>query len=386
MPLPNYHDGSIVNLMSSCLYASGGRSDYTPLALLPPERLVKTTNIVLFVIDGFGYEYLRKQPQNTIFHRFLEGKITSVFPSTTASGITTFFSGLAPQQHGVTGWFMYLKELGSIIAPLRFQPRCCPISLQRDGVSPERLFRGNEIFHSLNRETYSICHRNIEKSVFDATMNLYSKKLSYTTFSGCLRQVKTAIMSSFGKKFIYAYWGNFDALCHAYGTQSTEVAQHYAELTRKLTAFVKSLHATDTTLIITADHGLIDTDASKVIYLKDHPVIQDALLLPLSGEPRTAYCYVRPSKAAQFEAYVRDVFHGKCELYRSEELIEKQYFGLFDPDPRLYDRIGDYVMVMKENYIIKDFLLGEKDGFHIGNHGGISDEEMFVPLIIIDAI
>jgi hypothetical protein len=39
---------------------------------------------------------------------------------------------------------------------------------------------------------------------------------------------------------------------------------------------------------------------------------------------------------------------------------------------------------MRENYIIKDFVLGEKERFHIGNHGGVSKEEMFVPLIVIN--
>jgi hypothetical protein len=55
------------------------------------------------------------------------------------------------------------------------------------------------------------------------------------------------------------------------------------------------------------------------------------------------------------------------------------------PEPRLFDRIGDYVLIMKENYIIKDFVLGETEKFHIGNHGGVSKEEMLVPLIVIES-
>lgn len=38
---------------------------------------------------------------------------------------------------------------------------------------------------------------------------------------------------------------------------------------------------------------------------------------------------------------------------------------------------------MGENYVIKDFLLGEREKFHMRNHGGVSKEEMFVPLIVI---
>ena len=62
----------------------------------------------------------------------------------------------------------------------------------------------------------------------------------------------------------------------------------------------------------------------------------------------------------------------------------KNYFGLGKPHPQLAQRIGDYVLLMKENYIIKDFLLGEEEHFSIGNHGGLSEDEMYVPLIRVD--
>lgn len=43
----------------------------------------------------------------------------------------------------------------------------------------------------------------------------------------------------------------------------------------------------------------------------------------------------------------------------------------------------DGSIVNKENYVIKDFILGEPEHFHIGYHGGVSQEEMFVPLVVI---
>ena len=57
MYLPNYKDGSIVNLMSSISRAFGTRAKYKPLKILNPSEL-KSKNIVLIVIDGLGYEYL----------------------------------------------------------------------------------------------------------------------------------------------------------------------------------------------------------------------------------------------------------------------------------------------------------------------------------------
>jgi hypothetical protein len=70
-------------------------------------------------------------------------------------------------------------------------------------------------------------------------------------------------------------------------------------------------------------------------------------------------------------------------MFRSEDLIANNYFGLFEPNPRLFERVGDYVLVMKENYVLRDSLLGESRPAHIGYHGGVSQEEMFVPLVVI---
>ena len=46
--------------------------------------------------------------------------ITSVFPSTTASAITTSYTGRTPLEHGLTGWFAYFGEAGCVGAPLPF--------------------------------------------------------------------------------------------------------------------------------------------------------------------------------------------------------------------------------------------------------------------------
>ena len=48
-------------------------------------------------------------------------------------------------------------------------------------------------------------------------------------------------------------------------------------------------------------------------------------------------------------------------------------------------RVGDYTLVMKDNHALKDWLPNEKRHVHIGLHGGISDDEMYVPLITLTA-
>ena len=87
-------------------------------------------------------------------------------------------------------------------------------------------------------------------------------------------------------------------------------------------------------------------------------------------------------KTKQFETYVKNKLGKYCELHKSQDLIKKNYYGLFEPHSKLIERIGDYVMILKENYVIRDNILKQKRSFHIGNHGRVSDDEMFVPLIV----
>ncbi len=64
-----------------------------------------------------------------------------------------------------------------------------------------------------------------------------------------------------------------------------------------------------------------------------------------------------------------------------DELVKQEFFGLFTPHPRLFDRVGDYLLIAKENYMLREDLLGEERETLIGHHGGVSEQEMFVPLI-----
>jgi len=64
-----------------------------------------------------------------------------------------------------------------------------------------------------------------------------------------------------------------------------------------------------------------------------------------------------------------------------EELLLKEYFGLFQPHPRLLNRVGDYLLIAKENYMLREDLLGEERETLLAHHGGVSEQEMHVPLI-----
>jgi predicted AlkP superfamily pyrophosphatase or phosphodiesterase len=383
MCLPDYKDGSIVNLMSSIMHAYGEKSSYHPLRGLEISTLKRSTNLVLIVLDGLGYEYLQEQDADCFLRTHLHEKVTSVFPSTTATGITTFLTGLAPQQHAITGWFMLIKELGVVARILPFNPRYGGLTFGKTGIDPKHIFTSKPLSARLKAETYYLIPQHLFESDFTSATSIGARKFSYNSLQECLSTIKEIAVSNQNRKFMYVYWAEFDSLCHEFGTRSAEVLTHFRELNNALANLADSLKESNTALLITSDHGLVDTDTMDRMSLEEHPELAQTLTLPLCGEPRVAYCYVHPSKTKQFRNYVNSALNDYCTMYTNRQLIRKHFFGLHEPNPTLFDRIGDYVLIMKDNYVIKDCLLGETMHFLKANHGGMSSKEMFVPLITV---
>jgi len=379
---PNYAGGSIVNLMSSIAAALGCTPGlYPPLEVLPPERLHDSRSIVLVVIEGLGYRYLTEQGLGSSLQRHLVARITSVFPPTTATAIPAFFTGVAPQQHGLTGWFTYFKELAGILAVLPLRPRggVGPIALDPlalSGVAP--------VFERLSAACQLVMPDWIAGSGFNRAYTGATQVRSYRTLEQFFECLEAALERGPGRNYVYAYWPELDTLAHQHGVASPEVREHFRALDQAFAGFLQRAAGAHCTLLVTADHGFIDTDPQHLILLDEHPDLAETLVLPLSGEPRTAYCYVHPQAVERFEGYVRRHLGHAARLLDSRELLAQGWFGNGLPHPRLVERIGDYTLVMRGRYVIRDWILGERPYEHVGVHGGSSADEMYVPLICLE--
>jgi predicted AlkP superfamily pyrophosphatase or phosphodiesterase len=384
MNKPNYQNGSIVNLMSAvCAACDATISPYNPHPDLSIAELKASKNIILLLIDGLGYHYVKRHGVGSTIEKYIKTSMTSVFPTTTSSAITTFATALAPMQHAVTGWFMHFKELGCVSAVLPFTTRATMQPLNGDRVSISKVLPLNPVFTHLNRLSYVVNHKRIIDSSYSVLTTMGAERVEYYGLSDFFAQIINLAKMNDAKKYIHAYWADFDALCHVHGVDSDIVHQHFKDLDEEFAELLSFLQGTDSVVIVTADHGLIDCDTQTIVHLDNHPELAEMLILPLCGEPRVAYCYVKPNKTAAFEAYVQNHLASHCELHRSEDLIEENYFGLGKPNCKLAQRIGDYTLIMKSNHVIKDCLTGEKPFTQIGVHGGLDERELTVPLIVV---
>ncbi|MBR9705140.1 alkaline phosphatase family protein [Candidatus Pacearchaeota archaeon] len=377
---PNYKNKSIVNLMSSIARARGGCTEYPELKLLGSKSIRDSKNIVLIVIDGLGYDYLMRN--NGFMKDNLKGYVDSVFLPTTACAITSFMTGVCVNQHALSGWFVFLKEYGVLMIPLPFVPRYGGIPVSEFGIEMKDIFNEKTIFQKIKTKSYIVQPKKIIDTDYTNYFGRGAKKVGYESLNGFFKKIEEKIKNEKGKKFIFSYWPMFDKVGHQKGIGSKDSEKHFLEIESKLKSFIKKIKGTNTTVILTADHGMIDAPLKDVIKLENHPRLKECLVMPLSGEIRAAYCYVKPTKVSQFENYIKTKLKKYCYFVKSPELVKKGYYGLYKNNPKLYDRIGDYVLIMKGNYIIKDKIGKDKYNKFIGHHGGVSKEEMQVPLVV----
>jgi hypothetical protein len=375
MPRPDYAGNGFVNLVASLVEARGGAPRHAPLASLPAAELRDAQNIVFLIVDGLGDHYLQANGTGGHLARHRRGAISAVFPSTTASAITTSFTGATPLEHGLTGWFTYFSEAACVGAPLPFQRRGERASL---GVAPGRIFSERSLFDTLAARSVVVSFRPIIDSLYNVHHCGGAERLAYDDLEGFLAQTVAAVKSGPQKKLVYAYWPDFDALSHQHGVGSAEVRAHFSALDAAFGELLARLAGSDALLVLTADHGFIDCPLEEAIELP--PQLSSMLRFPLCGERRVAFCHVHDVK--NFIEKATDVFAGRADIRPSRELLDEGWFGPGRAHPHFAERIGDAAIVMHGRGTVKDWVSGEPRYLHIGNHGGTSPDEMHIPLVV----
>ncbi len=379
MVKPDYAGGGFVNLIASLVEACGGAPRHAPLAALPAAEAACAANVLLLIVDGLGDNYLRREGAGGALLSQRRGAITSVFPSTTASAITTSYTGWTPFEHGLTGWFTLFGEAGCVGLPLPFQRRGERTAL---GAAPAALYRAGPLFDGLARRSLVVTYRPI----IDSTYNLHhcgrAERLAYDKLEGLVAQTVAAVKSAPGRKFVYAYWPEFDTLSHRHGNGSAEARAHFKSVDAAFGELMHQLAGTDTLVVATADHGFVDSIGADALDFADAPGLAGLLRYPLCGESRMAFCHVQAGREREFLQRAADWLGERAEVRPSMELAEEGWFGGGDAHPRLAERIGDVALQMNGRVTVKDWTPGEPRHRHVGHHGGASADEMLIPLIV----
>lgn len=162
---------------------------------------------------------------------------------------------------------------------------------------------------------------------------------------------------------------------HNLGIDCIEVKEIIRDLNKRIEQLSSKLK--DTIIFVIADHGHKNVIN---IHLEDYPEIADCLLRNTSIETRAVNFFIKPEKKTKFINLFNQHFSNDFDLYDKEEIITSKLFGDGEENEIIKDTLGDYLAIAKTDKCI--LYNGNEE--HKGQHAGYTNEEIFIPLIIIN--
>ena len=400
---PSYEEKCISNIPGTILDFFGVKNEIPKLSIEVSSKIDEVNKIVLFVLDGFGFnQFQRYQKEQEFLQKLAENSevfpLTSIFPSQTTNALTTLNTGLTPQEHGLFEYYVYLKEVDAIVNTLHFEPLG---SKQRNelvekGYSPNILFRGNTIQNRL-KEAGVKSFTHIDSSY---AYSHYAKLLfAESTSIPCLKSsdlvvsLKKKLEQEKGQAYFFAHLSNLDTISHEYGPNSYEYNAELSAIShllkKELLEKIDSETAKETLMIMTSDHGGVNIVPEETTYINGFNDVLDNLqtskrgktILP-TGSARDVFLHVKEDKLAETQELLMKKIGAKAKVVETKEALNEGLFGRGEITSQFLERAGNLLILPYRNETVWfEHCMNIKYN-PVGQHGGLNEEEMLVPLAV----
>ncbi|WP_267639223.1 alkaline phosphatase family protein [Haloarchaeobius amylolyticus] len=342
-------------------------------------------NVLVVLVDGFGWAQWQREREH---HRFLGTlserarvtPLTSIYPSETAAAITTFHTGALAAEHGVVGWNVFDPEVGRSYEALPFH--------YKDGTDPEfardSVANADSLYTDLAAAGVDTHHVVPFPSVPEGvTRHQYE---SLDEVPGVLDE---AMAAADGPAYHYLYLPHVDHEAHQTGTRSTayrETVGDVFETVQRALSGVDDQTAAETLLVLTADHGHVDTDPDRNVDLDGFDWLVESLArdaddapVRFAGSPRNVHLYLSEGASGAVATQLRAELDAR--VFDREEVLQGDLFGDVPPSEPFQRRLGDLVLTHRD--------LGTWWGDHepdelgfVGMHGGMHPDEMLTQVAV----
>jgi hypothetical protein len=361
--------------------------------------------VVAVVVDGYGLDSWKRDHADYDFLARLTDRgtvtpLTSVYPSETAAAITTFETGLLPCEHGRTGWNVYDPETDRSFLGLGGRVEAGStdgaerVSLDDDAdadSSDDEVLRAPETAvenaHHYQRLVAADvdCHRlqPFPESSPGVTQHEYD---GLPAFGGRLAEI-TADTDTPG--YVYGYVPHVDKVSHESGTESDDFQTTLAAVCEQLSTFVAEMDAEtaqNTLLLVTADHGHVNTNPARNVDLSENETLMgnlrryaDGTPVCLSGSMRNVHLHLQDGTVAETRRSLADL---DAHVFTRQEALDRNLFGDRPVSETFRRRCGD--LILTHEWLgtwFDDADPGKLD--IVGMHGGLTPAEMLVPFAAV---
>ncbi len=361
--------GALADVLPAAAAALGA-----PLRPLPVE-LPEAPRVCVLLVDGLGDRLLQAAGRSAGWLGELRSGGGHVLhaghPSTTATSMGSFGTGLLPGAHGLVGYEVLDPDRGVLLNELAWDPAVDPRAWQPAPTVFEHLggagvacvqvgpphFAGSGLTEAALRGPRYVAARSLQDRV-DAA-------------ASAIRSAPRAL--------VYVYWGDLDKTGHESGWCSEAWERELAEVDLAVRQLARRLPA-DALLLVTADHGMVDVPLGARLDLAEDADL--ARGVPLSGgEPRAPMLYCAPGEADAVLARWRERLGPDAQVLARDEAVAAGWFG--PVAPHVLPRIGDVVVSCAPGTSVHDSRTQRPQlkGL-VGMHGGRTDDETHVPLLV----
>ncbi len=350
--------------------------------------LPAASRVCVVLADGLGRNLLKQKAAHTPFLRSVvqagQGDVPvwldSAFPSTTAAALASFGTGLPAGQHGMVGYDVLDPGQDKVVNLLgNWDPGVDPATWQPFPTVFERVAGQADV------STVSLAQFNGSPMTRAALRG--GRFISGTTAHARTGAAADA-MAGAGPSLMYFYVNELDKAGHRYGCRSEQWEHQLEELDATVKRLNSSLPA-GTTILLTADHGMLDIPESQRIDFSADSALVDGVR-HTAGEPRMVHLYLEETHldgSAGRERLVaawKSRFGDRVWAFTREEAIAGGLFG--DVRPAVEGRIGDVMIAARDAVALYDGRRMRPTAMEVvGQHGSLTKAEREVPLLCFAA-
>lgn len=355
--------------------------------------------VVLILIDGFGWTFFENYLNKSTFlkkahKQGIISKLTTQFPTSTTSNITTLHTGVPVIESGIFEWFMYDSGMDEVYCPFKFTRAIDKHSeqLSKMGIEPKSILPTENVYHDLKTQgvhSYVFQYNQLNQGAYSTYIHDQAEVIGIDSFQEGLDQLKETLKKD-ERMYCYLYHPDFDKYCHEFGPNSKEADEEMKATLKLLDTFFDETDLEDTLFLFTADHGQTTVLPKQAVYINtQYPEIIPHLKKKANGEYiipcggfRNFFLHVKPESIEFVFKYLTDKLAGIADVFKMETLIKDGLFGNQTPSKKFLDRVGDIMILAHADEAVWWYQHDQFIVKLLGQHGGLTKEEIEIPFVV----
>ncbi len=356
--------------------------------------------VVAFLVDAFGWRFFERFQDAPFLQRMAKRgkieKLTSQFPSTTAAHVTAFHTGLPVGESGLYEWYYYEPRVDAVVAPLLFSYAGTKErdTLDKKKVKPESLYPKSVLYPELTRmgvDSYCFGLREYTPSTYGKIAMKGAEFRGFKTLSEALVNMEALLEERKKPAYLNLYFDKIDSLAHEYGPEAPQTEAEIETFLLTMEYYFERIfqRGKNVLFLMTADHGVSEVSPQRTVYLnldRDFKGFERFLkknrkgdwLVP-AGSARDMFLYLKDDLLDEAREFLAKRLQGRADVVKTEALIEQGYFGQ-RISKRFRERVGNLVVLPYRYEAVWWYEKGKYEQKYFGHHGGLTPQEMEIPL------